>query len=1528
MNASISKPKGAVRAGSSEPGIGKRLKQLLRKLSGGSGARQPSSKLVPEGSERLLAEFRKLVKRYCAEDRLAVADHICQLALEIEPHHPWFALTHAKIADNLEDSEKSLSRWRRVIEISGAKPPVQAFKKVADGLLARGRFEAAEKVILAGLERHPEDFHLRGRLARAARAAGFTSKAISIWREMIAFHPMADTALLHRKIAEEYWAEGLPERALAAVDEGLVKHPQDPDLRALFNRIASKIRPLPANPPSPEAEDFTRHLFGGRTRPFGRGVCTVPISITPMSQHMPALLDFGTCQAPFPNGLSPDEVDVFFTWGSTVNPASETAIEFATAMGKPHLSLEFGFLSSAGLAINQAPQHSLIICPGSIYYDSTRPSFLEDRLNSEDYQLDENAQSRAADCIRRITIKRVTKYNHAPQTDMRSRFPANGTRRVLLVDQRFGDNAVEKGLGSFSSFQRMWKEALSLPDHEILVKLHPDAISGGQGSYFARIVPAKLPANVTLITEDVNPYCLFEVVDSVFVCTSQLGFEALMAGLEVRCFGVPFYAGWGLTQDRLAIPRRKKRRTLEEIFHLFYIDHSRYFIPDKGISTIEEIIEFLAATAVPSATEEAAVSDAAGTAPIESHPLRILIVLPSPRFGASGRYIQTLSNSLVRLGCEVMVLAEGKCPASERGVAWRQIAFDGMRLAPKLREEIKGFAPDVIYENGVRSRAQRAALEIMLLTGARLAVQSEDDDVQVFETHHGKEAAEVLALVDKPTLTTDEIAGYLGLIDLKNSVHVLLDPALDRWVEPLTRMLCYRLAGLHTGIWKPFTERLAHEYGMPTLVVPPVAAEADFDRIPLTTEERSFALQRWGIDPGNTVIFIGGALYNYSDEFSIFLDALNRLSEKSSKPIALIVTPGRSSLPVSRMARQRLRPEIAFAAPNLADDAAYMEMLKASDIICSPGLPDTFNRYRLPSRLVKAMAMGKPVLTCRCGFGESLEHGVNAFLTEGADPDGWALAMLPALDAETRHTVGGRGRVFARAHFDSDRVAIPLKAAFEELMTRPDHSLSDRIERSPGTRNPSRNAIASNKGELRSGYDSTMQEAIQELIASDSLPHTVVHCGAGRGSEVEDYCRMGAGRILLIEACPTLATELARLTDLDGAITVKHAAISPARGKWSAFVCANTRADSEPDEEYSLLKPSRLLDIQSARRVVREESVDTSSLLDVLDGMIWPSERNLLVLELNGLEGSVLESTPTWQLQTFQWICMRLPEQPLQENACTLAQVLPIMEAAGFDAVPASPNRAEPTVSALFTRKAAITQLMKRCCREPQQKRAAEFFNAVAGHAERSRAQLSQDLWALWESGLKRNGYFVEFGAMDGVTLSNTWLLEKEFGWSGIVAEPNPIHAGTLSENRDCVISLECVAPVGGEFVPFLATEDPEFSRMETLSPEDKHESAGRRSNSQRCIVPTISLNELLERSGAPSEPDFLSIDTEGSELSILESLDFDRWKFRAIAVEHNYTGAEGSIDDLLVSKGYTRRFPAISAFDGWYVRRDTDLHS
>jgi FkbM family methyltransferase len=204
------------------------------------------------------------------------------------------------------------------------------------------------------------------------------------------------------------------------------------------------------------------------------------------------------------------------------------------------------------------------------------------------------------------------------------------------------------------------------------------------------------------------------------------------------------------------------------------------------------------------------------------------------------------------------------------------------------------------------------------------------------------------------------------------------------------------------------------------------------------------------------------------------------------------------------------------------------------------------------------------------------------------------------------------------------------------------------------------------------------------------------------------------------------------------------------------------------------------------------------------------------------------------------------------------------------------------------------------------------------GCSRQSKAQLRQDIFVLMETSFKREGYFVEFGAADGVHLSNTWLLEKEYNWTGILAEPARVWHDDLRANRSAKIDTDCVFASTGGQIEFNMTALPELSTIAQFSSTDGH--ANSRKNGDIYTVPTISLDDLLKRHGAPYNIDYLSIDTEGSELSIIEHFPFDNWEIRIITVEHNYTAARDRIAEIMHLNGYKRKFEGLSKWDDWYV--------
>lgn len=204
-------------------------------------------------------------------------------------------------------------------------------------------------------------------------------------------------------------------------------------------------------------------------------------------------------------------------------------------------------------------------------------------------------------------------------------------------------------------------------------------------------------------------------------------------------------------------------------------------------------------------------------------------------------------------------------------------------------------------------------------------------------------------------------------------------------------------------------------------------------------------------------------------------------------------------------------------------------------------------------------------------------------------------------------------------------------------------------------------------------------------------------------------------------------------------------------------------------------------------------------------------------------------------------------------------------------------------------------------------------------YINKSHSQLNQELFVLAQLNFKRGGYFVEFGATDGVELSNTYLLEMEFGWQGILAEPAKYWQKKLKENRRVNIDYDCVWKSTGSKLHFNEVKTPELSTLLDFSSNDGHEASRKRGQSYE--VTTISLIDLLKKYNAPRIIDYLSLDTEGSEYEILQGFEFSEYEFRIITCEHNFTPMRERIYNLLTANGYKRVLESISEFDDWYVK-------
>lgn len=208
-------------------------------------------------------------------------------------------------------------------------------------------------------------------------------------------------------------------------------------------------------------------------------------------------------------------------------------------------------------------------------------------------------------------------------------------------------------------------------------------------------------------------------------------------------------------------------------------------------------------------------------------------------------------------------------------------------------------------------------------------------------------------------------------------------------------------------------------------------------------------------------------------------------------------------------------------------------------------------------------------------------------------------------------------------------------------------------------------------------------------------------------------------------------------------------------------------------------------------------------------------------------------------------------------------------------------------------------------------------FNEFCEKRE-SYSQIRQDLLALFCFG-DNPGYFVEFGACDGVYLSNTFLLEKYHNWDGLLVEPSQHYNKVLKTTRSVKIDTLCVSGNSGDLVDFLEVKNLYgISGLDQYAYDDVH-TESRREYGSKYQVETISLKDLLDKHECPNVIDYLSIDTEGSEYLILNSYDFSR-EFNLITVEHNNTYQRELINTLIQDRGYIQIMPEESKWDSWFV--------
>jgi capsular polysaccharide export protein len=272
-------------------------------------------------------------------------------------------------------------------------------------------------------------------------------------------------------------------------------------------------------------------------------------------------------------------------WAAKIDPA-------ALPEAPRPLLIEDGFVRSFGLGAARNPPLSLAFDRRGLYCDATRVSDLEAILESAPFPAD--LVARAAKARARIVAAKLSKYNVGAQTA--PLLAANGRRVVLVPGQVENDLSLRLGGGAARDNLALLEAARAArPEAFLIFKPHPDVV---QGFRPGRVKASAAQALADAIVDDVAIDALIDVADEIFTMTSLAGFEALMRGKAVATCGMPFYAGWGLTEDSIRCARRMRRLALDELVAGALILYPRYLHPVAGyMCEIEELLDQLDALA-------------------------------------------------------------------------------------------------------------------------------------------------------------------------------------------------------------------------------------------------------------------------------------------------------------------------------------------------------------------------------------------------------------------------------------------------------------------------------------------------------------------------------------------------------------------------------------------------------------------------------------------------------------------------------------------------------------------------------------------------------------------------------------------------------------------------------------------------------------------------------------------------------------------------------------------------------------------
>lgn len=299
--------------------------------------------------------------------------------------------------------------------------------------------------------------------------------------------------------------------------------------------------------------------------------------------HVAPLLWDGSAR-PFRFLKGPDNVPVgshIAIWRAKTPPQ---AIARLVSRDVKLIEIEDGFLRSRGLGADCIPPLSITVDRIGAHFDPSCPSELETLLQNG--RFDEPLLARARELRRRIVAAALGKYDRgAPPLER----PACDKRYILVPGQVEDDRAVQAGgCGLVSNIELLKRVREQAPDAFIIYKPHPDVLAGHRRGGLSE---NHCLQHADRVDSNASIGSLLDLVDEVHVNTSLAGFEALIRGKPVTTYGVPFYAGWGLTRDLGPVPaRRTAERTIDELVAAALLVYPRYLDPVTGLPCPAEVV--------------------------------------------------------------------------------------------------------------------------------------------------------------------------------------------------------------------------------------------------------------------------------------------------------------------------------------------------------------------------------------------------------------------------------------------------------------------------------------------------------------------------------------------------------------------------------------------------------------------------------------------------------------------------------------------------------------------------------------------------------------------------------------------------------------------------------------------------------------------------------------------------------------------------------------------------------------------------